>query len=415
MNKFDNQIPYSEEIDDNGVKTKFTGTLSKSGNVTIFVAKGSDVKMKKVTGQESSKYYEEIEDNGVTTAYTGTLTAYVNKGSVSRTKSVTDYVFNEVNSFEDTIKYSETFEDNGIETSYEGTLTKSDEPLKIVGKGSDKATKKVTGQEYSEYYEEVEDNGVTTAYIGTLDAYVSKGSPEETKNVTSSITYTTTNVPLFPATMSYIEYVDDNNSLTAYIGTLTKDDSEIRKIVHAGSDKASKQVTGQDSPIYNEPIDDNGVKTSYTGNLTKYVANGSDSASKTASKTVTSTTNSFTETIPYSEDVNDNGVATAYTGTLSKSGNVTSTVTKGSNIHTKYVTNEMSPSYSEYVNDNGVGTYYSGSLSPYVTGGSASDSKYVTGQYSSYYNDGTYSGSLSAYVYSGSASSAAEIERHHRI
>ena len=87
---------YEEEVtNDNGVVTKYSGILTKDGDLVSKVVKGSESKTKTISNQPSSYYFEKLaNDNGVETFYTGTLTTKtVGKGSEQKTKTVSQDYF----------------------------------------------------------------------------------------------------------------------------------------------------------------------------------------------------------------------------------------------------------------------------------------------------------------------------------
>lgn len=83
-----------------------------------------------------------------------------------------------------------------------------------------------------------------------------------------------------------------------------------------------------------------------------------------------------------------------FTGTLPQD----TVINGGTPANSKYVSGQT----SSYYNEGGLNGYSGGLSQEYVRWGTPSGSKYVSSQTSSYYNDGEYSGSLSRYLYSGS-------------
>ena len=82
-NNFTTTIVYTEN--------DVTPTLSKSGASIANLIKGSASTSKTVTAQPSANYSETIDDNGVFTKYTGTLTQYVHSGEATNTHYFNSY------------------------------------------------------------------------------------------------------------------------------------------------------------------------------------------------------------------------------------------------------------------------------------------------------------------------------------
>lgn len=151
IDSFPNTVSYNHD--------NYKGTLTKSGASIKTIVKGSANHSKTVDVQDFPNYAEPINDNGISTSYTGTLTQYVHQGSEAKTKSVTNQTSE---------SYKENIVDNGINTSYTGTLTR------YVKSGSDAGNKYVTAQVSPNYSDAEGYSGTLAQYVHSGNAPLSK-------------------------------------------------------------------------------------------------------------------------------------------------------------------------------------------------------------------------------------------------
>lgn len=262
----------------------FEGVLTKTGESKPVIIRGSDTVTKNVTAQMNPEYLETINDNGIETSYTGTLTRYVYSGSDVTSRTANTSQTKSTNEFPETVSHTEG--------EYTGTLSKNGSVITNVVNGSNTASKQVTNQTNQNYSEYVNDNGIGTYYTGTLTQYVASGYAPDSK---VSSTTRSNSTGAFDASVShtdglYTGTIPKSGSPTAtqtggspadskFVNAQTSSwyndgtySGSLYSYVYSGSDAGSTWVSGQYNSYYNDGT--------YSGYLSSYVYSGSAPQSK---------------------------------------------------------------------------------------------------------------------------------------